>query len=81
MLGSWFGVVLLEMVLVGFLVLVLVLGVEGGEVPIVARPPIFIRPKRRKGTERVVTFGAMSRITITCSGFGGMSFDVMVAGL
>jgi hypothetical protein len=51
------------------------------ELPIVARPPIFIRPNRRKGTERVVTFGAMSRITITSSGFEGMSFEVMIAVL
>lgn len=46
---------------------------------IVARPPIFIRPNRRKGTERVVTFGAMSRITITSSGFEGTSLEVMIA--
>lgn len=46
---------------------------------IVARPPIFILPNRKKGTERVVTFGAMSRITITSSGFEGTSLDVMMA--
>ena len=46
---------------------------NGGDIPIVALPPIFIRPKRRKGTERVVTFGTMSRITITSSGFWGTS--------
>lgn len=51
---------------------------RGGELPIVARPPIFILPNRRKGTESVVTFGAMSRITITSSGFEGMSLEVML---
>lgn len=53
-------------------------GKGGREIPIVARPPNFIRPKRRKGTERVVTPGTSSRITITSSGFWGTSLDVML---
>lgn len=50
-------------------------------IPIVARPPNFIRPKRRNGTLRVVTPGTSSRITITSSGFWGMSFDVILCDL
>lgn len=50
-----------------------------GNKPIVALPPNFISPNRRKGTERVVTPGTISRITITSSGFEGMSFsDILV---
>ena len=47
-------------------------------IPIVARPPTFILPKRRKGVERVVRPGESSRITITSDGLAGMSFDVIV---
>jgi hypothetical protein len=50
----------------------------GRDVPIVARPPNFIRPNRRKGTERVVTLGVISRITITPSGFWGTSLSDIV---
>lgn len=50
----------------------------GGDIPIVARPPNFIRPKRRKGTESVVTPGTRSRMTITSSGCWGMSLDVIL---
>lgn len=38
------------------------------EVPIVARPPNFIRPNLRNGTESVVTPGTISRITVVSSG-------------
>jgi len=38
-----------------------------------------MRPKRRKGTESVVTLGVISRMTITSSGFEGTSLDDMVA--
>jgi hypothetical protein len=34
-------------------------------------------PKRRKGTEKVTTFVVTSRMTMTSSGFGGMSLDDM----
>lgn len=47
-------------------------------VPSVQRPPMGNRPKRRNGTEKVTTLGVMSRMTITSSGFGGMSFDDMM---
>ena len=43
-------------------------------IPIVALPPNLINPKRRKGTESVVTPGTTSRMTITSSGLLGMSF-------
>ena len=43
----------------------------------VPRPPMGMRPKRRKGTEKVTTLGVMSRMTITSSGLGGMSLDDM----
>jgi hypothetical protein len=46
--------------------------------PIVPRPPMRIRPKRRKGTESVVIFGVTLRITITSEGFAGTSLDVIV---
>ena len=40
-----------------------------------------MRPNLRKGTESVVTFGAISRITITSSGFWGTSSeDIVVVG-
>jgi hypothetical protein len=55
------------------------LGEGNGDKPIVALPPTFINPKRRKGTERVVMPGTSSRITITSSGFDGTSLEVMVA--
>lgn len=54
-------------------------GERGRDVPTVARPPTFMRPKRRKGTESVVTLGVISRMTITSSGFEGTSLDDMVA--
>lgn len=48
-------------------------------IPIVARPPHLSVPKRRKGTESVVTPGATSRITMTFSGSAGTSLlDDMV---
>lgn len=48
-------------------------------IPIVARPPHFKVPKRRKGTENVVTPGATSRMTMTFSGSGWRSLlDDMV---
>lgn len=50
-----------------------------GDEPIVARPPNLIRPKRRKGTESVVTPGTTSRMTITSSGFLGMSLSDILA--
>jgi len=37
-----------------------------------------MRPNLRKGTESVVTFGAISRITITSSAFWGTSLEDMV---
>lgn len=45
--------------------------------PAVPRPPMGNRPKRRNGTLNVVTFGVMSRMTSTSSGFDGMSLDDM----
>lgn len=36
-------------------------------------------PKRRKGTEKVTTFGLTSRMTMTSSGFGGTSLDDMLS--
>jgi hypothetical protein len=38
-------------------------------------------PKRRKGTEKVTTLGVTSRMTMTSSGFWGMSFDDMISWL
>lgn len=38
-------------------------------------------PKRRKGTEKVTTFGVTSRMTMTSSGFGGISLDDMLLWL
>ena len=47
--------------------------------PIVPRPPIFILPNRENGTEHVVIVrGTTSRITITFSGFEGISLDAML---
>jgi hypothetical protein len=46
--------------------------------PTVALPPNFILPNRRKGTEKVVTLGERSRMTITSSGFLGMSLSDMM---
>lgn len=40
----------------------------------VPRPPILIKPKRRKGTLRVVIVGVISRITMTFAGSAGTSF-------
>lgn len=48
-----------------------------GEIPIVALPPNFILPARRKGRETVVTPGTSSRITMTSSGFEGPEFDMI----
>lgn len=39
------------------------------------------RPKRRKGREKVTTLGVTSRMTMTSSGFGGMSLDDMAGVL
>lgn len=50
-----------------------------GAKPTVALPPILISPKRENGTERVVIPGTTSRITITSSGFEGMSFEDMLS--
>jgi len=48
-------------------------------VPIVPRPPTFILPKRRNGTESVVMVrGTTSRMTITFSGSFGMSLEDIV---
>lgn len=52
---------------------------DGMFLPIVARPPHRSIPKRRKGTESVVMPGAISRITMTLSGFAGISLLAMVA--
>lgn len=46
----------------------------------VPRPPMWKWPKREKGTDRVVMFFVISRMTITSDGFDGMSFEVMMAG-
>lgn len=40
---------------------------------------MLILPKRAKGTERVTMSGVMLRITMTLSGFEGMSLLDMVA--
>lgn len=40
------------------------------------RPPIFILPKRQKGTENVVmVLGTTSRMTMTLAGSEGTSFE------
>ena len=44
----------------------------------VPRPPIFRRPKRRKGAEHVVILGETCRITITLDGSEGISLEVMI---
>lgn len=54
---------------------------KGGNLPIVPRPPTRKRPKRAKGTERVVMLGVMSRMTITAEGLLGTSLDVMTSVL
>ena len=59
------------------------MGVKGrgkvrGDIPTVALPPNFILPNRRNGTENVVTLGERSRMTITSSGFLGMSLSAMM---
>jgi hypothetical protein len=59
------------------------MGVKGREkerrdIPTVALPPNFILPNRRNGTEKVVTLGERSRMTITSSGFLGTSFSAMM---
>ena len=51
------------------------------DLPAVPRPPMGKRPKRRKGTEKVTTFGVMSRMTMTSSGLDGMSLDDMLGSL
>jgi hypothetical protein len=51
---------------------------ERGGLPTVALPPNFILPNRRNGTENVVTLGERSRMTITSSGFLGMSLSAMM---
>ena len=51
---------------------------ERGNIPTVALPPNFILPNRKNGTEKVVTFGERSRMTITSSGFLGMSLSAMM---
>jgi len=50
-----------------------------GDVPTVARPPNFMRPNRRKGTESVVTLGRSRGLPITSSGFWGTSLEDMSA--
>jgi len=54
---------------------------KGGGLPSVPRPPMGNFPKRRKGTEKVTTLGVTSRMTMTSSGFWGMSLEDMVAVL
>ena len=54
---------------------------EGGErenIPRVARPPTLTTPKRANGSENVVMFGVISRITITSEGFGGLRAGMFV---
>lgn len=46
-------------------------------VPMVPRPPILRRPKRRKGAEHMVMLGETCLITRTFDGSDGVSFDVM----
>jgi hypothetical protein len=41
----------------------------------VPRPPIFTRPKRRKGVEKVLMSGVTLRITMTFSGSEGISLE------
>lgn len=48
-------------------------------VPKVALPPIFILPKRRKGRDSVTISGVTLRMTMTLSGFLGMSLSDMFA--
>lgn len=58
------------------------LGCEIMCLPIVPRPPIFILPNRKNGTESVVTvFGTTSRMTMTFSGFDGMSLEAILEPL
>jgi hypothetical protein len=49
-----------------------------GSIPRVPLPPMLILPKREKGTERVMMSGVMLRMTMTFSGFEGMSLLVML---
>jgi hypothetical protein len=39
----------------------------------VPRPPIFTRPKRRKGVEKVLISGVTERMTMTFSGSEGIN--------
>lgn len=39
------------------------------------RPPIFMRPKRRKGVEKVLMSGVTLRMTMTFSGSEGTSLE------
>jgi hypothetical protein len=50
---------------------------RGRDKPTVARPPNFIFPNRANGTERVVTPGTNSLITIESSGFCGTSLSAI----
>jgi len=54
-------------------------GCESNNVPSVPRPPMLIWPKRAKGSERVTMSGVMLRMTMTLSGFDGMSLLVILA--
>lgn len=61
--------------MVEWLVSVACENIEKSDIPIVALPPNLIIPKRKKGTESVVTFGVTSRITMTFSGSEGTSLS------
>ncbi len=49
-------------------------------VPMVPRPPTFMRPNRQNGLDNVVMFGVTLRITITSAGLDGTSLEVMLGG-
>lgn len=54
-------------------------GWEGGEIPIVALAPNFMRPNRRNGVARVVTPGTTSRTTMVLSGSVGRSLSTDIS--
>lgn len=53
-------------------------GRESLSVPAVPRPPIFIRPMRANGAEKVVMFSVTLRMTVTLPGLPGTSLFMAV---
>lgn len=50
----------------------------GSNIPIVPLPPNLTSPNRENGTLRVVISGVTLRMTITCDGSSGKSFEPIV---